>query len=397
MRAGVTCFAAALLAACGGDRGAPFVARDSAGVRIVEFDGAGLASLPMLGVHGSPTTEIGAVDGPGALFQVAGAGQLSDGTIVLANNGSFELRWYGADGRMLRSTGRQGDGPGEFRSVELVAVLTGDSILAWDWQQNRVSLFSADGTFARSWTVVGDVGVAPDAVGALGADALVLVQRAFTRSDVRTGAGRDSVPVVVARADGSVQRIGGFGGIEVYREVTERQSSVSLLPFGRSVYVTVHGDRVWIGPNDDLFELRAYDGSSAALHVRIRGNAERRRVTDADRAANRRQWLDQTRAGAEAEIERLLAAMPIPSLMPAHGPIVAASDGRVWVQAPVSPADTARTWTVFDATGMPIARAATPANLDVLAIGADWLLGRARDELGVERVRLFQYREPPRR
>jgi hypothetical protein len=88
--------------------------RDSAGVAIVDNDVAALTDV--CGIGDRPEITIGAADaGPDyELYRVFGASRLSDGRIVLVNQGSQQLRFYDAAGRFLDAVGRAGRGPGEF-------------------------------------------------------------------------------------------------------------------------------------------------------------------------------------------------------------------------------------------------------------------------------------------
>ncbi len=96
--------------------------RDSAGVRIVENHTARLA-LPWR-VNHVPSLTIGSVEGDEDydLHQVTGALRLGGGTVVVANSGTLELRFYDREGRHLRSVG----GPGEFQSLEWISRFTSD-------------------------------------------------------------------------------------------------------------------------------------------------------------------------------------------------------------------------------------------------------------------------------
>ncbi|MCZ6857663.1 MAG: hypothetical protein O7F70_06650, partial [Gemmatimonadetes bacterium] len=53
-------------------------------------------------------------------FNVAGAVRLSDGRLVVANAGSYELRFYTASGTYQTHAGRQGGGPGEFERISWI-------------------------------------------------------------------------------------------------------------------------------------------------------------------------------------------------------------------------------------------------------------------------------------
>jgi hypothetical protein len=92
--------------------------RDSAGIRIVENrqpsagpeGGRRLAPAPAL-VIGTRTGEMYELSG------VAGAARLSGGTIVVADGGSRQLRFFDSTGAFIRAVGGPGDGPGEFREL----------------------------------------------------------------------------------------------------------------------------------------------------------------------------------------------------------------------------------------------------------------------------------------
>jgi hypothetical protein len=79
---------------------------------------------------------------PAELFNIA---QDSQGRIFVApmsGNGSIGV--YSRAGRLIRELGRPGGGPGEFRFVESVRVLRGDTVVAIDPAARRVTVFGPD-------------------------------------------------------------------------------------------------------------------------------------------------------------------------------------------------------------------------------------------------------------
>ncbi len=99
--------------ACSGDPvpGSAAV-RDSAGITIVEntapaWDDASAWHLPE-----DPVVTIGVVDGLDEyqLHRASKVFGLSDGRIVIANNGTYELRYYDAAGTFIQSVGGNGGG-----------------------------------------------------------------------------------------------------------------------------------------------------------------------------------------------------------------------------------------------------------------------------------------------
>lgn len=378
------------LTGCGG--GAPAAGaleRDSAGIRIYEQPASALSSLPAVDVEESPATEVGGEDS--GLYLVQGLVVLGDGTIVLANSGTRELRWYDPDGTLIRTAGREGEGPGEFRAPRLVGTVAQDTIVVWDYELRRLSYFAADGTFGRAWNVTADIGIVPDAMGVMADGAIVLMDRPILTGREAPGLARDTFPVSILTTAGGVVPVGRFGGHELFREVRGTAVSQSLLPFGRRAVVAAAADRVWAGPDAGGLELYGFDGRGTLRDI-IRIDRENRRVTETDRTAVREQWLENARSGARAEIERLFGTLPLPERMGAHTDLVVDAAGRIWVELPFSPVDTQRQWLVLDGEGRVLATAALPPDLDVAAIGSDWIAGIARDEMSVEYVRLYRFR-----
>ena len=58
----------------------------------------------------------------------------------------------------------------------------------------------------------------------------------------------------------------------------------------------------------------------------------------------------------------------------------------VWVGSYQADASATRAYHVYDTEGRLLARVATPPGVEVLEIGADYVLGITRDELEVERI-----------
>ena len=144
------------LTACGtGSPGDSVTVVDSAGVRIVSNPVITGMDAPACHVAPNPTLTIGdAIGEPGhELYRVFGSSRLADGRIVVANQGSSELRYFAADGRYLMSLGREGEGPAEFRELRQIVRHVGDSLLAWDAGLQRWTAVGLDGGFGPSVTL----------------------------------------------------------------------------------------------------------------------------------------------------------------------------------------------------------------------------------------------------
>jgi hypothetical protein len=83
------------------------------------------------GVELARVATLGAPAGPGYVGRPKDLVQRSDGIFVLVDRADQdEVKFYAADGRYLRSFGRRGNGPGEFSTINLIALLPGDSVQA---------------------------------------------------------------------------------------------------------------------------------------------------------------------------------------------------------------------------------------------------------------------------
>lgn len=88
--------------------------------------------------------EIGAVSGevPYLFDNIVNAVRLSNGTIVVANAGTRELRFFDSSGRFLYAQGRQGEGPGEYRTLTGLWRMGGDTLVAYDRSLGRMTVVS---------------------------------------------------------------------------------------------------------------------------------------------------------------------------------------------------------------------------------------------------------------
>ncbi|MGD2153322.1 MAG: hypothetical protein PVG79_08630 [Gemmatimonadales bacterium] len=384
------------LAGCGADgadsNGA--VIRDSAGVRIVEntaplwSEGKGwqLAQQPALSIgelEGDPEYQ---------LYQVADARRLSDGRIVVANAGTYELRFYDSKGRFMSAGGGEGGGPGEFKELTGLWTFADDSMITYDYRSRRISIFEPSGTFARSFQLHGVTGarshplvIAPFTDGSLLIDA-----RPALDVEVQGGIRRDSTLYLRCSPEGElVDSLGWFPGPEWYVKRDENSMAASVRALGRRPHATVHGNRSYFGSSDS-FEIGHYDARGRLTRL-IRKAQTNLPVT----AEDVERWKQDAIADQEDEIGRtilgrLLDDMPFPETMPAYRRLIVDSEANLWVEEYRRPGDDQPRWTVFDPQGVMLGTVETPPNLEVYQVASDFVLGRRTDELGVESVQLYK-------
>jgi hypothetical protein len=378
------------------------VVRDSAGVTIVENAQAQSGSFETWSLGDSAEVTIGTLDGPPEqqLFQVRGLLRLPDGRIVVANNGTKEIRFYDSTGRFQFATGRDGEGPGEFRSLGNL-YLTGDSIVAPDSRLNRISILSLDGTFARSFLLPrlesrGERFTPITQLTGIFGDGSMFLRaiRIFRSNELGSGLNRDSAEFYYAdRAGVAATTLGTFPGNDMFVKVDGRNVLARSLPFGRSQSIAVAGDRFYFG-SGDAFKVEVYRPDGALERI-IRFDRAPRAVTSADiEAAKNAEIAGSDNPEERASIESLYAEMPIPSTMPAFSGLRVDQDGNLWVGSYRAPGEEERiTWTVFDESGRLLSELRTPVGFTPFQIGSDWALGRRMDELEIERIELYRLRK----
>ncbi len=83
-----------------------------------------------------------------------------DEAVFVADGFNDEVRVFGLDGTYRRTFGRNGDGPGEFRSLYSVAWM-GDRLVTLDPSLGRIGVFSADGEWLGQQRVEGRLSGSP--------------------------------------------------------------------------------------------------------------------------------------------------------------------------------------------------------------------------------------------
>ena len=324
------------------------------------------------------------------LHQVSDGFVLPDGRIVIANGGSNEIRVFDASGVHQATWGRAGEGPGEFTALSGVARWPGDSIAAWDSRARTMAVFDAAGVLGRSFVLEAD--------GRPAEPRLVLADGTVLGRSVDSGATgpgyrREQISYELRGADGGVRvPLGAHPGREAYLNMDGPFPVFGLLPFSRALSEAEWGELVILTP-DDLYEIRAHDRDTGALARIVRREYSNRaptrtEVDEAIDAALERtsltgERLESTREGYKA--------MPLVESFPAFRTLLTDGLDHLWVREATLPGmdRPAPLWTVFNPDGRVLGFIETPDGLTILEIGADYILGRTTDDLGVESVQVW--------
>ena len=368
-----------------GDSDAPLVVqRDSAGVQIVE------AMRPLWGdasgwsIEPDPLVDL-SLSGSGTsheFFRVRDVKQRPDGSVVVADRGSQEVRLYSSSGEFPGSVGGAGDGPGEFRNLWKLEPAAED-ILALD-QRGRITVFAPDLRPTNTF----DVAARAFDLHDLGDGTVVVEVFSYTETAPGTQVIRSSAALL--RYDLSGARIDSLGEIaaaeEVYRVIDDRSISGSPL-FPREGQLAANHDVILSG-SADLMEVRELSVTGDVVRI-LRIPDYPLSLTDEEVTAEREAHFDvELPPGATFPpfMRQFIEELPTPAARPAYSDILVDPSGAIWLELyrGRSEQDRPQAWLVLDADGTWLGTVDVPDDFAVMDITMDAVLGVWRDELGVE-------------
>lgn len=356
--------------------------RDSAGTLLVETAAQSRFAAPWI-LDEEPSWSVGSVDGDAAylLSRVEGAMQMPDGSILVANGGTNELRFYGPDAAFVRSEGREGEGPGEFEYLRALGRCRPDGFVAFDlnWQMNA---YEWDGTFVEKTIFRAPDGVTPyeldcDPHGHF----LILSWGREAMSGPREGFYASHGGLVLADTEGTIQ---SELGEHLVSERIGSQFGSRPHPAGRATVFALHDDLIHVGSGERFeIEVRGLDGS---LQTLLRGPPIDLAITDSIKEAFLADLLARTNSDRRPDVRTMVAEWEWPPSFPAYTGLRVDAQGIVWALAYSAVSSTPQVWSLFSLGDGYLGDLELPPRHDLLEAGEDYLLVRTLDELDVERV-----------
>lgn len=394
----VAVLTAGIAAGCVSDAGSGtddhVVVRDSAGITIVEnqtpawLPGEGWRLAP------EPTLTIGMLDGPSAYtFSAPVPHVMSDGRILVADLARNELRYFSAAGEHLRTVGSTGDGPGEFTRLGQVAVLAGDTVMAFDGGHMRFSSFDGAGDLAGIVTI--ELPADTRTARFFGvADTLRVLGRGFASEDP-SGLSRDQVEILLVDPAGEPATVLDTleGRRVVQREAPGGTMLMTRLPFDASPVVSAGNGRVYSSPAD-RFELHVHTPGGTLERI-LRLDRPTRPVTEEaigrymEELEGQFERFDTPADLRDAFREMNEEAARGSSLMPAIRDVRVEDSGHLLVVPWVPSWEPTPPLLVFDARGRWLGELEVPGGHAVTDMALDRAVAAWQDELEVNYVRVL--------
>lgn len=375
---------------------APRIEVDSAGVRIVTIDP--LASDAACSVSEEPTFYIGDSEESDEQWftRVLGTVRLSDGSVAVADDYTMQVRIFDESGAHVRSMGREGEGPGEFKRLWQIWRLPGDTLWVGDYRPWRYQVYTSTGEWVRTVTM-DPVYMNPSRGGGVLSNGVSLNSRDESPGtrDFRTP---NTLHVEAHAPHGQLMGIvatlrgRSFGQVDDgtlnYYLGPWYDSSPSVDAEGRTI-VTANGRDPEVRVLDDEMRLRLvirWDDPGAevtAAHIEVAREAERRRALENGEIS-------------QFEEANLSPKRPAADVFPAVSSVRAGVDGTVWVYRYRRPGAPARPRLMaFSPDGDFVCHLATgKSNFTIREFGADYVLGTHTTELGVQYVAMYDLVRP---
>jgi hypothetical protein len=359
-------------------------------------------------VDSKPTLDVRDLQANGTVnFQLAaGATRLENGSLLVADQLAGAIRLIDATGILVKTSGKIGDGPGEFSGNVLSASRCGsDSLIVWDRGSQRVSMIGASGVVARQFRFSGDSG----SRGPVFDLKCTSSGRLAYLSDPNRTLRPTSIPrvlrgfadVVTADRDGLV--IGRYlGSVSEWVAVVAPRGGNGQFPrpLGVASFLASVGNHVILGVSDSARvvvlpeesggahlqgqRIPPSEAKTVSLPIRMRVP----RQEEFDDAAQAIAARAPNQALADAVLKQLLT-VPMSTFAPAYSGLFEDPEGLLWVQLSTQGAKDVELLAIR-LDGYPVARIRLPVAIKIYEIGGNYILGSYSDANDAAHVALWK-------
>ncbi len=325
-------------------------------------------------VEKRPETSIPAVGADGRVRFGHASAALAIGThLVIADPTSSTLALFDRDGTFIRTIGRAGDGPGEFRFIRQMMRCDDTQFVVWDTENSRLTYFSASGALLRSEGTSSQQPLHEVICGERGS--IGLVERRATDLIMERG------QVEVLRATGRILLAENGSSRRILRDSVRLGEWVRLggnaVPRpqgGQAFMVMVRRSMILLHADQPVIEAMTFDGTTTGRRVLGLGPSQGSYADAVDRIV-----MDIPQA-VQARVRDLLLSVPAPDARALTGGLFADPAGLLWVVLPGSSREGSRLLILDGTTLRDVGEARIPAGHTVLSVSGDMLVTRSLSE-----------------
>lgn len=342
------------------------VVQDSAGIRIVTHDAAADLTLEP---SAEPLVVFGGESDP--LFRVTAGLLEGEQRILLVNAGSYQMRWYDLDGRLLGAHGGRGSGPGEFQRISSAQRVGDGRVAVNDGLLQRVTVLDSAGVVHGLFAA--DLGPRDPETDVFIRGAILWV------SDDGRFIG---IPSPIVRLEGRDREITVMGSVRLFSHEEGQQLDLADVRLA-----------LWRETPDPAASFAVRPVAGGAM-LRSGADADRLVITSNDRHLLR--VFDNAEESLRIIEERTLRPSSVDTLatevdsLAAYGSLQVDAEGRIWAAPPTVAEDPVTPWRLFARDGRYVGTLPLPPRAAVLDARGDRVLILTYDEWDVETVRLLE-------
>jgi hypothetical protein len=366
------------------------VTRDSAGITIIESLAPSWGSGEGWRVNPDPILDL-AESGTGLAHEfssVPDAVRLPDGGIAVLDAFTREIRFFSAAGEHLWTVGRDGEGPGEFQGLQSIDRYGADSVLVFDQNLRRGTVFGPPGHVPRVIQPATSEyvrGLFPLDDGGF------IAQILWPGIEVYRGEiglfFRGHVPILLLSADGVVSdTVAMVAGIEWFMDARGEAGHL----FQKYSHVGVHEGMVYVGDASQL-EYQVLDPLGGVERI-VRVPGLDLRISEEDLEREMAVFVGRERSQEDVE---WFYRQRRGETKPAYSTLLIDAEGYVWLEEyrnrwAALRSELASDWNVFSPQGVWLGSVHLPARFEVFEIGRDFVLGQRYDDLDVSHPQILQ-------
>ncbi|MBX3097792.1 MAG: hypothetical protein KF812_13135 [Fimbriimonadaceae bacterium] len=264
-----------------------------------------LRNAPVVRLDDAPAITLGGLtDDPATEFNHSngflGGVPVGIGAFVVIDQD--KIRVLGNDSKQLAQVGRSGRGPGEMGGLSHVCTTRGDTIVAYDYQQRRVSIVSPGGSLVKQIDVA-TIGQLP-ANGCLGDGTFLLTPF--------VGAENSAISIISTEG----KRVGSI-------RYAFNENPIAI------VSVFSHGDQIWLADPASR-ELLAFNANGRVVST-LRLRERRLKMTDAEAAMNSPSGSARAGSQPRKDVGKMKLTKEV-SYWPLYQNAMSGGPDRIWLQ-----------------------------------------------------------------